>query len=228
MRIGAIIQARMNSQRFPGKVLYKVAGKPLLQYLLERLDHCNSFKHIVVATSIDHTGTQIVDFCKEHGVAYYRGSLLDVAGRFKAVLGEYGFEAFVRVNGDSPLLDQRLIERGVDLFLSGDYDIVTNVWPRTYPSGQSVEILRSEAYHRGYRQMKTEEDLEHVTRFFYRNQEDFRIFNFVSDIYYGKVHLSVDTVHDFEVFTAIVSHMTKPHWEYSLEEIIQLCQAVIR
>lgn len=51
MKVGLIIQARMSSQRLPNKVLTLVNGKPLLQYLLERLDKCSTIDKIIIATS---------------------------------------------------------------------------------------------------------------------------------------------------------------------------------
>ena len=100
MKIGTIVQARMSSQRFPNKVLYEVAGKPLLQYLLERLEHCNCLDAIVVATSVDDSDTPIAEYCQQHSMACYRGPLANVAGRFNQVLDIYQFDGFVRVNGD--------------------------------------------------------------------------------------------------------------------------------
>ena len=47
MKIGIIVQARMSSQRLPDKVLTKVNGKPLLQYLLERLNNCSSIDQVI-------------------------------------------------------------------------------------------------------------------------------------------------------------------------------------
>ena len=226
MKIGAIVQARMSSHRYPGKVLHRVAEKPLLSYLLERLDHCRSLDDIVVATSTDESDAPVAAYCQQLGVACYRGPLLDVAGRFKEVLDEYQFEAFVRVNGDSPLIDPGLIDEGVAIFLKGDWDVVTNVVPRTYPIGQMVWILRSDAFRRGYQLMQDDEDFEHVTTFFPKNRQHFRLSNFASEEYQGDIHLSVDTAQDMETFTAIVARMDRPHWEYELPEVIQLYQEV--
>ena len=216
----------MSSHRFPGKVLYRVAGKPVLGYLLERLKHCRSVDDIVVATSTDDSDAPVAAFCQELGVACYRGPLLDVAGRFKEVLDVYHFDAFVRVNGDSPLIDPRLIDTGVDIFLQGDWEVVTNVVPRTYPIGQMVWILRSDAFRRGYQLMREDEDFEHVTTFFPKNEQDFRIRTFASEEYFGDILLSVDTPQDMETFAAIVAKMGKPHWQYELQEIIRLYQEV--
>lgn len=226
MTIGAIVQARMSSQRLPGKVLYKVAGKPMLHYLLERLEHCGSLDAIVVATSTGESDTPIADYCQELGVACYRGPLYNVAGRFKEVLDVYQFDGFVRVNGDSPLLDQQLVDKGVDIFIRGNFDLVTNILPRTYPIGQSVEVLRSNAFRRGYQLMQEDEEFEHVTKFFYKNQQDFKIYNFASETYYGDLHLAVDTVSQMDTFTAIISRMTKSHWQYGLYEILEFYQVM--
>src|ERR1044071_4155673 len=132
MNTGIIVQARMTSRRLPGKVLHVVAGKPLMQYLLERIRaHFNSEK-IVVATSSDPSDKPVSEFCAGFGVDCYRGPLDNVADRFKEVVDAYSFDNFVRVSGDSPLLDARLIERGLNTFREGDFDLVTNVLPRTF------------------------------------------------------------------------------------------------
>ena len=55
MKMTSIVQARMSSQRCPGKTLHPVGGRPLLRYLLERLSRCRNLDRIVVATSTDPT-----------------------------------------------------------------------------------------------------------------------------------------------------------------------------
>ena len=52
MRIGAIIQARMTSRRLPGKVLADVKGRPMLQYLMERVERCSELDLIVVRLGV--------------------------------------------------------------------------------------------------------------------------------------------------------------------------------
>ena len=228
MKIGVIVQARMGSQRFPNKVLYRVAGEPILQYLLERLTHCNCFDGVVVATSVEDSDTPIAEYCLLHNVLCYRGSLHNVADRFNQVLVMYQFDGFVRVNGDSPLLDQRLIEKGIDIFRSRDFDLVTNVMPPTYPKGQSVEVLRTATYQKACALMQEAEDLEHVTKFFYKHPEDFRIHNFALAENLNDIRLSVDTRQDIDNFATIVSKMNRPHWEYKLEDILQIYRGLVR
>lgn len=212
----------MSSQRFPNKVLHEVAGKPLLQYLLERLEHCNCLDAIVVATSVDDSDTPIAEYCRQHSMACYRGPLADVAGRFNQVLDIYQFDGFVRVNGDSLLLDQRLIEKGIGIFLNGDFDLVTNVFPRTYPKGQSIEVLRTTTYQGAYDRMQEAEDLEHVTKYFYKHSEHFRLHNFALAENLNRIQLSVDTWQDMDRCATILSKMSRPHWEYTLEDILQI------
>src|SRR5438552_13589075 len=110
MRIGAIIQARMTSSRLPGKVLQPMHGRPMLQYLLDRLSRASGVSDVIVATSGDRSDDPIERFCHAAGVKCVRGSLLDVAARFLDVLAAWPLDAFVRVSADSPLLDQRIVD----------------------------------------------------------------------------------------------------------------------
>ncbi|HUU27806.1 MAG TPA: NTP transferase domain-containing protein [archaeon] len=222
MPIGAIIQARMGSQRLPGKVMCLVAGKPLMSYLIERLEKCRNLDQIVIATSVDKRDQAVAEYCNKTGLACYRGPHLNVARRFKEVLDKYRFDAFVRLSADSPLLDQRLVDKAVEIYREGDYDLVTNILQRTFPRGQSVEVIRSETYLETYPLMQENDDLEHVTRFFYRDPSGFRIYNIQAGQDFKGIHLAVDTFEDLQTFSAILAAMDRPHWEYDLSEIFRL------
>lgn len=225
MRIIAIVQARTSSNRLPGKVLRCVAGKPLLQYLLERIGRCGCVERVVVATSTEAGDDDIADLCAALGVACHRGPLDNVAERFRQVIDIYPCDAFVRASGDSPLLDQGLIDLAVKAYRAGEFDLVTNVQQRTYPRGQSVEVVRSKTFRQACRRMIERQDREHVTRFFYRQADQFRIFNFRSPRDLSGIHMAVDEPSHLKMFAATVARMQKPHWLYSLDELVELHQA---
>ncbi|MCP5102183.1 MAG: acylneuraminate cytidylyltransferase, partial [bacterium] len=162
-KIAAIIQARMTSQRFPGKVLYQVQEKPLLQYILESLAHCPHLHMVIVATSTGASDNPIAEFCIANGIECARGPLEDVAGRFKETLEKYDLNAFIRISGDSPLISPALINEGMRIFNTHRYEIVTNIQNRTFPKGQSLEILAADSFQRAYPVMESARDREHVT-----------------------------------------------------------------
>lgn len=223
--VPAIVQARMSSSRAPGKMLRVVEGRPLLQYVIDRLRHCPAIQDIVVATSRDASDDPIAAFCSAAALPCHRGPLEDVAGRFLAVIADRRDPLFARVCGDRPLLDTTLLERAVAL-IDPDVDLVTNTHPRTFPTGQAVEIVRTAAFAAAYPRMDEPEDREHVTRFFYRHAGEFRIRNFSSDLAAADVHLAVDTEEDVRRFETIVRRMTRPHWTYGLSEIVRFYRDV--
>lgn len=220
--VGAIIQARMSSVRYPGKVLHRVNGKPMLEYLLESLSKCESVNRVVVATSNNKSDDPVEELCRHIGVDHYRGPLDNVAQRFVEAINVYKFDAFVRLSGDSPLLDYRLVDRAVRIFQSGHFDLVTNTLRRTFPKGQSVEVLDRTVFATTYGKMLAPDEREHVTRYFYTHNEEFAIYNFESEKGYGNLELSVNTPEDMRRFKAIIASMEKSHWEYTFEELIEL------
>jgi spore coat polysaccharide biosynthesis protein SpsF len=152
--------------------------------------------------------------------------LANVAERFKEVVDRYDLDAFVRVCGDSPLLDYRLIDRGIQIFRKGTYDIVTNAFEHRYPSGQGVEVFNSETFRNNFSSIRSEEEKEHVTIYFYKNHKKFKIFNLPPDEDYSNIRLSADYPEDLDVLSSIISHMKRPHWEYDLAEIVRMYKQV--
>jgi len=223
--VGALVQARMSSSRLPGKVLRPLAGRPLLSYLLERLVRCESLQRVVVATSADASDDPIADFCASQEVECHRGSLDDVAWRFLESADAAGLDTFVRVNGDSPLLDQRLVDHGVELFLREHCDLATNLLPRSFPEGQSVEVISVAALRRAHADMDPA-DREHVTTLFYREAALFEIRTFSAPEDWSAVRLVVDTEDDAQTMERLLTHMDRPHWEYDCAALISLAQGV--
>jgi len=220
--IGAIVQARMSSRRYPGKVLHEIDGKPVLQYLLERLDQSQSISHVIVATSTDTSDDPVEDFCRTRNISFHRGPLNNVAGRFVEVLDRYPFDGFVRLSADSPLLDQRLVDEAVAWYKKGAYELVTNVFPRTFPKGQSVEVIKGSVFKAYYPSMRTVDELEHVTPYFYNHSHQFTIYNLATDEALGNIQMSVDTPEDMNRFERIIKGMRKPHWSYGYSDLIDI------
>ena len=132
----------MNSNRLPNKALTNISGIPLLQRVINKISFSDRVSSIVVATSDKKSDDPIALFCKKNKVKYFRGNLNNVANRFKELLISQEANAFIRINGDSPLIDSNLINIAVDYFKVGTCDIVTNIFPRSFPKGQSVEVLK--------------------------------------------------------------------------------------
>ena len=216
------VQARINSSRLPNKVLTLVNGIPLLGYLISRLAKTNDKTKIVIATSDKLIDDPIEKFCIEQNTTCFRGQLVDVARRMLSAAKHFEASAFVRINGDSPLIDCVLIDYAVDIFQNGDYDLVTNTFPRSFPVGQSVEVIRTSTFEKAYQKMTNPEEFEHVTKYFYDYHDDFKIHNFKNETDLSHYRLVVDTAEDLQRFNKIIDRMDRPHTEYSINEIIAL------
>ena len=111
MKIVASIQARMNSSRFPGKVLQTVCGKPLLLWQVERLKNSRLIDEVIVATSSNKLDEQIIDFCFSNNIKSFIGSEINVLDRIATLIAVNNAEIHVECFGDSPLIDPELIDQ---------------------------------------------------------------------------------------------------------------------
>lgn len=215
----ALVQARMTSRRLPGKVLRPLLGRPLLSHLLDSLRHCETLSGVVVVTSGEPTDDAIAEFCHAHGTTCFRGALHDVTARFIAAAQAFDAPSFVRLSGDSPLLDHRLVDRAVRLFHEQPCDLATNVLVRTFPRGQSVEVLSRAVLENAHESMAGD-DREHVTAHFYRHPDRITIRDFRHTPGCGTLQMAVDTQADFDRVEACLAKLDQPLWTYDLDALI--------
>ncbi len=212
MRPIIVVQARYSSVRLPGKVLREVAGVPLLGHQLNRLERSEEAAGLMVATSTESSDDILAAWCAAHSVAGFRGDLNNVAARLEAAGIAVGANPLVRLCGDSPLIDPALVDRVIQLYAAQSPDLATNVFPRSFPKGQSVEAIDPDALARALPKMNAA-DREHVTRPFYREPDAWSIASLAGEIDASAHQLSVDTEADLAALTPLLETMPEATWD---------------
>ena len=225
VKLVAVIQARMSSRRLPGKVLLSLRGKPMIQYVMDSVRKAKEVDEVVLATSDETSDDLVADFGARQGAMVVRGPLDDVAGRFLLAASQSNADGIVRICGDSPLLDYRIIDRCARLFRAGDWDMVSNRIPRTFPPGCTVEVIGHLVLQKIYPSMIVE-DREHVTSALYQNQS-VSIQPVICDSDLSGNPLVVDSAEDFALVEQIFEKMSRPHTDYTLDEVVALRKEVV-
>ena len=180
--IHAIIQARLNSHRFPSKVLAELNGTTVLGCVVDRVRQIQDVDHIVVATH--RNGSEaIAGHCEDLGVECFihDGEENDVLGRFVDYLDQCnaaGVDLVVRVCADSPLLDPLLADELVTWAgeTGGDYmGYEIDGHPAVLePTGLVCEVVTVGALRHADRSLTDDEPMrEHVTQIMYRKPVHF-------------------------------------------------------
>lgn len=213
----------MTSKRLPGKTLINVHGKPLLGFLIERIKKCKLIDGVVLATSSDPSDDPLEVFAKNQSISVYRGSLENVAERLCSAARSNQADGLVRICGDSPLIDPYLIDQLVYLFRSSPgVDLVTNVQTRTFPKGQSIEVISVSALESKVSAGLTEEEKEHATLSFYKPSDQSNKLSVTRSPDISSVQLSVDNQRDLKIFEAITRFLGEPYEQHDLPS---LCNA---
>jgi spore coat polysaccharide biosynthesis protein SpsF len=206
------VQARMSSQRFPGKMLAPLAGRPMIDHVLERCGQAFGAECVVLATSRELSDDALAVHADRLGARVFRGDLRDVFSRFQSCLAAHPCEWFVRISGDSPLIDPRLIAR-VAACREPGLDLVTNVRPRTFPPGQSVEVINARRFAAMDAASLTAEEREHVTLAFYNHADRYRLRNVASrDPSLARQHLAVDTLEEMRAVERLLMSDSVPEF----------------
>ena len=116
MKIIGLIPARYASTRFPGKPLALIAGKTLIQHVVERCQRAKSLDEVVVATDDTRIWEVAQDFCRVEMTAPEHCSGTD---RIAEVAANCACDGVVNIQGDEPLMDPQVID-AVAGALAGD------------------------------------------------------------------------------------------------------------
>jgi spore coat polysaccharide biosynthesis protein SpsF (cytidylyltransferase family) len=162
-RCVALIQARMSSSRFPGKVLEPIAGIASIEYMVRRVRRAHLVDALVVVTSTDPSDDLLAAHLAHAGIASFRGDLHDVLGRYMNAAAIHPADEYVRLTGDCPLIDPEVLDRVIALRRSSGADYASNIDPPTYPDGLDCECFTAATLARAHAEAQPGPEREHVT-----------------------------------------------------------------
>lgn len=215
MKIVAIVQARMGSTRLPGKVMKKINGTPLIELLLERLSKTESLDSIVLATSHQPENLALIRHVQEKGFQVEMGDENDVLKRYLRAANKHDTDIVVRITGDCPLVDSKLVDAVIEKYKSGNYDYVSNINPRSYPKGLDIEVFSVQALQIAFDMATDPFEREHVTPYI-RAGLQFTQDNLRHKNDYSDRRWTVDELSDFIVIEKVFAHFYPDihfHWE---------------
>jgi 3-deoxy-manno-octulosonate cytidylyltransferase (CMP-KDO synthetase) len=190
--VAGVIPARYASTRFPGKPLALIAGKPLIQRVIERCRLARSLHEIIVATD----DTRIADVARKWcRVEMTRTDHPSGTDRIAEVAARSDFDAVVNIQGDEPLIEPRVIDAvagalaaaemstaATALRAAADYDnpnvvkVVVNAAGRAlYFSRRTIPYLRAAASGSVSEQLAAFPFLKHLGIYGYRRETLLRL-----------------------------------------------------
>jgi spore coat polysaccharide biosynthesis protein SpsF (cytidylyltransferase family) len=189
-----VVQARMGSERLPGKVLLDVGGKTMLERVLARARRAARVDEAVVATTRLRRDDGLAEKALALGAAVHRGEEDDVLDRFYGAARERGADVVVRVTADCPLIDPSVIDKVVDALEGADF--AANTLKRTYPRGLDVEVCTFRALERAWREAKADHERAHVFPYIYGHPELFALRGVEEPDDHSGMRWTVDTPED--------------------------------
>jgi spore coat polysaccharide biosynthesis protein SpsF len=219
--LGIIIQARMGSNRLPGKILKKIGDKTLLDHIFYRLQFLKHSAKIVLATTINPKDNVVESFCKEKKIEFFRGSEDDVLSRYYECTRQYNFDHIVRLTGDNPFTDIEELDNLINLHLSSGADYTHSFG--ILPVGVGAEIFTFKALERSYQNGNKQNHREHVNEYISENPALFKISVLSVPEVKNRpdVILTIDTEEDYKKACYIAEHSTDEY--VTTEKAIELC-----
>lgn len=218
----AIIQARLGSSRLPAKILKDLSGKPLIYHICNRLKASKLINEVVIATTESLKDDLINDWAEQNRIVCFRGSEDNVLSRYYHAATDAGAEVIVRITADDPFKDGAIIDKVIDILLKEDLDFACNNFPPSFPEGLDVEVFTFSALKRAFENSIDDFEKEHVTQYFYRNTDLFKMKNFAYEEDMSHLRLTVDTQIDFMLAEEIYNRLYSTNEFFGYDEILSL------
>ncbi len=215
----AIIQARMGSTRLPGKVMRQVQGVPLIQTLIQRLQLAKSIDQIVLATSTEPVNDSLEVFVSGLGIPVFRGSETDVLDRYYQAAKSYQPKTVIRITGDCPLIDPKLVDLVVEEFNHQKVDYLSTA-NDCFPDGLDTEVFKFSALEEAHNKATTPHEREHVTPFL-KNSTHIKRGEYREKENHSNQRWTVDEPEDFEVVRNILNHFAH-RIDFTWQEVLGL------
>ena len=216
-----VLQARMSSNRLPGKVLKPINGQPMIYRQIQRVLRSSLVEEVVVATSTSDSDDELVEFLESEKIKVFRGSLDNVLSRFLQITKEVNPTNIIRLTGDCPLVMPKLIDEMIAYFEENSPDYLSNSLNPSFPDGLDIEIISREAISKLESLNLSKMELEHVTLGAYSRPELFRVMNFSDSINRSNMRWTVDYPEDLEFVRTVYSNFKGREANFDYDEVLK-------
>jgi spore coat polysaccharide biosynthesis protein SpsF (cytidylyltransferase family) len=226
-KVVIIVQARMGATRLPGKMMIDIAGKPVIQHVIERARLSKKVAEVWLATTTSHVDDVLDDWAQENDVPCYRGSEDDVLDRYYKCAEQAGAGVVVRVTGDCPLNDFKVIDLVIDEYTKqkGAVDYVSNIHPPTYPDGLDTEVFSFAILEQAWKEAKLKSEREHVTPYIWKNPNLFKLKNIEHTEDLSKHRWTLDTPEDLHFLRLVIEEGQSRSGFCGLNQILSIVDA---
>ena len=205
MKYLVLIQARCGSTRLPNKVLANLAGKPDLQWVIERVKRSRKIDEVMVITSIEKNNLPLIKLCVDLNTRIFVGSEDDVLDRFYQAAKLINPEYVIRITADCPFFDWRYLDKAIEE-MEGDADYLTE-FTETFPDGLDIEIMKYSALVDAWENANLKSEREHVTQYIRKHPEKFKLQNFECPVKgIGDKRWTLDEDRDYQLINNIYEH----------------------
>jgi len=215
-----IIQARLRSTRLPSKPLMDLAGKTVLEHVIDRVSQSKLTGKLIIATTVNVADLPIVKVCVDMGVSVYRGCEEDPLERYYQAARLFGASHVVRIKSDCPMIDPEIIDEAIGVHLESGADYTSNTIQRTYPVGQDVEILTNETLTRVWQSALRFSEREHITIYIANNPGLFNIRYLKNVENLSGKRWTLDYPEDYELLRTIFNNVYRKKNNFRMKDVL--------
>lgn len=218
-KVGIFITARLKSKRLPFKVIKPILGRPIIEWMIERLKYCN-IEPIVMMTSTNPQDDPLVKIAQKNKIDYFRGSEDDVLLRIRDCARKFNVDLVVSATADDLFKEPIFIKKMVEKYFENRFDFCEI---EGLPNGCESYAVSRKALEKVC-QIKNASDTE-IWGNYFRDTGKFKCEVIkVEDpnIYRPHYRVTVDTKEDFKLVTKILGILSKKKKYFNVYDICRL------
>ena len=214
-----IVQARLNSNRLPKKILKKINKKNnVLEFLIKRLKKSKKISKIIIATPDTNADKKIINKFEKYNINFFNGSEVNVLDRYFKAAKKFKADVIVRITSDCPFTDPKLIDSFLKIFFRFKYDYFSNINPPSFPDGFDIEIFTYKSLKFAWKNALSSYDQEHVTPYIKKSKK-IKKGNFCLKKDYSKLRVTLDYQRDLKLIRQIAEELD-PNKYFSWKKIL--------
>lgn len=222
MKATAILQGRLGSRRLKDKIILPLADKPVIVHVYERIKYCKNIDRIIIATTTKKRDDVIAKLFEGFGVVVFRGKEEDPLDRFFQAASKYNLKHIVRVMADCPLIDPWVVDRVIEHYFEGNYDVC--FLEGEFPSGLDVSVFSYLALKRAWEKARNPLEREHVIPYMQKHPEFFR--TGILELFRGLLNHRwvLDYEEDYKFLTEVYKELYRPESIFTTPDVLKLLE----